>query len=115
MNNQRTIKFINTDASSIHGNLKVGSVYTSESGEWKLGGFEVLSSVKEDESAIYVSTHHTPIVGTEHTLTLREDIRKLSSRFRTICTTRAGSRRMGCHQKEPTLSRGLVQLWCANI
>ncbi|KID98782.1 protein kinase-like protein, partial [Metarhizium majus ARSEF 297] len=49
----RTIKFINTDASSIHGNLKVGSVYTSESGEWKLGGFEVLSSVKDDESAIY--------------------------------------------------------------
>ncbi|EFY93848.1 protein kinase-like protein [Metarhizium acridum CQMa 102] len=50
---RRTIKFINTDASSIHGNLKVGSVYTSESGEWKLGGFEVLSSVKDDESAIY--------------------------------------------------------------
>ena len=42
---QRTMKFINTDASSIHGNLRVGSVYTSESGEWKLGGFEVLSSV----------------------------------------------------------------------
>ncbi|KAG6296908.1 hypothetical protein E4U45_005634 [Claviceps purpurea] len=49
----KTVKFINTDASSIHGNLKVGSVYTSESGEWKLGGFEVLSSVKEDESVIY--------------------------------------------------------------
>ncbi|KAG6040014.1 hypothetical protein E4U41_001676 [Claviceps citrina] len=49
----KTVKFINTDASSIHGNLKVGSVYTSESGEWKLGGFEVLSSVKDDESVIY--------------------------------------------------------------
>ncbi|GAO17148.1 hypothetical protein UVI_02026760 [Ustilaginoidea virens] len=52
---ERTVKFINTDASSIHGNLKVGSVYTSESGEWKLGGFELLSSVKDDESALYVS------------------------------------------------------------
>ncbi|XP_044721293.1 kinase [Hirsutella rhossiliensis] len=49
----RTIKFINGDASSIHGSLKVGSVYTSESGEWKLGGFDVLSSVKDDESVIY--------------------------------------------------------------
>ncbi|KAJ6783267.1 hypothetical protein PWT90_06145 [Aphanocladium album] len=49
----RTLKFINSDASSIHGCIKVGSVYTSESGEWKLGGFEVLSSVKEDESTIY--------------------------------------------------------------
>lgn len=52
---QRTLKFINADASSIHGSLKVGSIYTSESGEWKLGGFEVLSSVKDDESIIYVS------------------------------------------------------------
>lgn len=53
---QRTVKFINEDASSIHGSLKVGSVYTSESGEWKLGGFDVLSSVKDDESIIYVRT-----------------------------------------------------------
>lgn len=50
------MKFINSDATSIHGSLKVGSVYTSESGEWKLGGFEVLSSVKDDESVIYVGT-----------------------------------------------------------
>ncbi|PKS07803.1 hypothetical protein jhhlp_006411 [Lomentospora prolificans] len=48
-----TVKFINKDASSIHGNLKVGSVYTSESGEWKLGGFEVLSDIKDDEAIIY--------------------------------------------------------------
>ncbi|KAK5987185.1 putative inactive serine/threonine-protein kinase scy1 [Cladobotryum mycophilum] len=49
----QTLKFVNGDASSIHGSLRVGSIYTSESGEWKLGGFEVLSSVKDDESAIY--------------------------------------------------------------
>ncbi|KAL2023795.1 hypothetical protein VTK56DRAFT_1062 [Thermocarpiscus australiensis] len=49
----RTIKFINDEASSVHGNLKVASVYTSESGEWKLGGFEVLSNVKEDDAIIY--------------------------------------------------------------
>lgn len=51
---KRTLKFVNDEAASIHGNLKVGSVYTSESGEWKLSGFEVLSSVKDDESIIYV-------------------------------------------------------------
>ncbi|SPQ21012.1 9c99bc62-b546-4ad8-a618-775b17dc1e98 [Thermothielavioides terrestris] len=49
----RTIKFINDEAASVHGNLKVASVYTTESGEWKLGGFEVLSNVKEDEAVIY--------------------------------------------------------------
>jgi SCY1-like protein 1 len=51
---QQTVKFINDDASSIHGSLKAGSIYTSESGEWKLGGFEVLSSLKDDEAIVYV-------------------------------------------------------------
>ena len=55
---QRTIKFINEDASSIHGSIKVGSIYTSESGEWKLGGFDVLSSLKDDESIIYARGPH---------------------------------------------------------
>lgn len=51
---KNTVKFINDEASSIHGNLKVASVYTSESGEWKLGGFEVLSNIKDDDVVIYV-------------------------------------------------------------
>ncbi|KAF7550978.1 hypothetical protein G7Z17_g5324 [Cylindrodendrum hubeiense] len=59
----RTIKFINDEASSIHGCLKVGSVYTSESGEWKLGGFDVLSSVKDDESIIYTYGSMVPDAG----------------------------------------------------
>ncbi|KAK3685874.1 armadillo-type protein [Podospora appendiculata] len=49
----RTVKFINDEASSVHGSLKVASVFTSESGEWKLGGFEVLSNVKDDDAVIY--------------------------------------------------------------
>jgi len=51
---QSTVRFINDEASSVHGNLKVASIYTSESGEWKLGGFEVLSNVKDDDAVIYV-------------------------------------------------------------
>ncbi|KAI1364881.1 armadillo-type protein [Xylaria arbuscula] len=49
----RTVKFINEEGSSIHGSLGVSSIYTSESGEWKLGGFEVLSNVKDDDAIIY--------------------------------------------------------------
>ncbi|KAI4862996.1 ARM repeat-containing protein [Hypoxylon rubiginosum] len=49
----RTVKFINDEGSSIHGSLRVASIYTSESGEWKLGGFEILSNVKDDEAIIY--------------------------------------------------------------
>ncbi|EWG40579.1 SCY1 protein kinase [Fusarium verticillioides 7600] len=59
----RTIKFINEDASSIHGSIKVGSIYTSESGEWKLGGFDVLSSLKDDESIIYTYGSLVPDAG----------------------------------------------------
>ncbi|KAI1098796.1 ARM repeat-containing protein [Jackrogersella minutella] len=49
----RTVKFINEEGSSIHGSLRAASIYTSESGEWKLGGFEILSNVKDDEAVIY--------------------------------------------------------------
>ncbi|ETN38970.1 uncharacterized protein HMPREF1541_07012 [Cyphellophora europaea CBS 101466] len=48
-----TLRFINTDASSVHGGVRVGSIFTNEAGEWKLGGFEVLSSVNEDDAVIY--------------------------------------------------------------
>ena len=48
-----TLKFINDDATSVHGNVRSSSIYTSESGEWKVGGFEVLSSMKEDDAIIY--------------------------------------------------------------
>lgn len=48
-----TLKFINNEAASVHGSVRVSSVYTSESGEWKLGGFDVLSSMNEDDALIY--------------------------------------------------------------
>jgi SCY1-like protein 1 len=48
-----TLRFINEDAASVHGNIRASSIYTSESGEWKVGGFEALSSMKEDDAVIY--------------------------------------------------------------
>jgi hypothetical protein len=51
---QSTLKFINEDASSVHGCVRASSIFTSEGGEWKLGGFEILSSMKEDDAVIYV-------------------------------------------------------------
>ncbi|KAF1928686.1 ARM repeat-containing protein [Didymella exigua CBS 183.55] len=47
-----TLKFINADASSIHGCIRPASIFFGESGEWKLGGFDALSSVKEDDSIL---------------------------------------------------------------
>ncbi|CAG7986553.1 unnamed protein product [Penicillium olsonii] len=48
-----TINFINAHASSVHGVVRASSVFISQSGEWKLGGFDILSSMKEDDAIIY--------------------------------------------------------------
>ncbi|KAJ5827523.1 Armadillo-like helical [Penicillium robsamsonii] len=55
-----TLKFINDDASSVHGAVRASSVFISESGEWKLGGFEILSSMKEDDAIIYTYGSSVP-------------------------------------------------------
>lgn len=41
------VKFLNLDAASTHGNLRPESIFISASGEWKLAGFEVLTSHAE--------------------------------------------------------------------
>ncbi|KAF1964938.1 ARM repeat-containing protein [Bimuria novae-zelandiae CBS 107.79] len=48
----KTLKFVNADATSIHACIRPASIFFSESGEWKLGGFDALSSVKEDDSVL---------------------------------------------------------------
>ena len=55
-----TLAFINDEASSVHGNVRLSSVYTGQSGEWRLGGFDVLSSLKEDDAIIYRHGTSTP-------------------------------------------------------
>lgn len=54
-NSQKTLSFINTEASSVHGNVRLSSIFITESGEWKLAGVELLSSMQEDDAIIYVS------------------------------------------------------------
>lgn len=52
---QNTLGFVNEEALSVHGNVRTSSIFISQSGEWRLGGLEVLSSMKEDDAVIYVS------------------------------------------------------------
>ncbi|KAJ1550927.1 hypothetical protein HK096_004190, partial [Nowakowskiella sp. JEL0078] len=42
------IKFLNNDCGIIHGNVKLSSIYTTKGGEWKLGGLDLLCSLKEE-------------------------------------------------------------------
>ena len=44
----------------IHGNIGVNSVYVTKSGEWKLGGFEVLHCIKEENSLLKSHRHMLP-------------------------------------------------------
>ena len=48
-----TLKFVNDDAKSVHGAVRASSIFTTESGEWKLGGFELVSSMNDEDAAIY--------------------------------------------------------------
>ncbi|KAH9858547.1 ARM repeat-containing protein [Lenzites betulinus] len=47
------LSFLNESASSTHGNVRVDSIFISSSGEWKLGGFDVLSNPKDDAAVLY--------------------------------------------------------------
>ena len=59
----KTLKFINDEASSVHGNIRASSIFTTESGEWKIGGLEVLSSMKEDDAVIFTQGSLVPDIG----------------------------------------------------
>ncbi|KAJ8455906.1 hypothetical protein ONZ45_g18842 [Pleurotus djamor] len=47
------LAFINDSAASTHGNICTESIFISPSGEWKLGGFELLSNPKDEASVLY--------------------------------------------------------------
>ncbi|KAG9291592.1 hypothetical protein G9A89_022011 [Geosiphon pyriformis] len=54
------LKFLNNDCSMIHGNVHISSIFTNKAGEWKLGGFELMSSSKEEDSIIYTCGGYLP-------------------------------------------------------
>ncbi|KAI9247622.1 armadillo-type protein [Sporodiniella umbellata] len=45
------IKFL-TSCDMVHGNVRIASIFTNKAGEWKLGGFELLCSMKEESPVI---------------------------------------------------------------
>ncbi|CAG8502064.1 926_t:CDS:10 [Paraglomus occultum] len=47
------LKFLNEDCQIIHGNVRIASIFTNKAGEWKLGGFELMSSIKEESPIIH--------------------------------------------------------------
>lgn len=61
-------------------------MFTSESGEWRLGGLDILSSMKEDDAVIYVSTMckaYLLLAGIDDF----EDLRGSLTRHQSLCTS----------------------------
>ncbi|KAJ7594647.1 hypothetical protein C8J56DRAFT_927286, partial [Mycena floridula] len=51
------LAFINDSCASSHGNVRIDSIFISPSGEWRLGGFELLSNPKDDAAVLYTYGH----------------------------------------------------------
>lgn len=51
---QIALAFLNDTCASTHGNLTIDSVFLAPSGEWRLGGFELLSTTKDDNPVLFV-------------------------------------------------------------
>ena len=51
---QIALAFVNESANATHGNVRLSSVFLSASGEWRLGGFEVLSNPTDPAAVLYV-------------------------------------------------------------
>ncbi|KAF8629253.1 hypothetical protein AX17_005832 [Amanita inopinata Kibby_2008] len=47
------LAFLNDACTSAHGRICVSSIFITPSGEWKLGGFELLSSPKDEAAVLY--------------------------------------------------------------
>ena len=50
------LAFVNDSCASTHGNVRLDSIFVANSGEWRLGGFEVLSNARDDAAVLYVRT-----------------------------------------------------------
>lgn len=57
------MKFINDEAGSVHGSIRTSSIFFSASGEWKLGGLDLCSSMKEDDAVIFTAASLMPDMG----------------------------------------------------
>ncbi|EMR09137.1 hypothetical protein PNEG_02480 [Pneumocystis murina B123] len=54
------LQFIHENALSVHGNVRISSIFVNESGEWKIFGLELFSLIKEKECILYTHGGRIP-------------------------------------------------------
>lgn len=102
----KTVAFINGEAASIHGNLRVSSFFTTESGEWKVAGFEALTCMKDDEHFI---TRYGGMVPDIYAITPPELQQKGFSELKTSSTTSLDAYQFACFVHACYGSQGSLQ------
>ncbi|KAL5039323.1 Nuclear aminoacylation-dependent tRNA export pathway component [Batrachochytrium dendrobatidis] len=60
------LKFLTQDCALIYANVRLTSIFSTQSGEWKLGGLDFLSSLKDENPPIF--RHAIMISSQEHTI-----------------------------------------------
>jgi SCY1-like protein 1 len=48
------LAFLNESVAATHGNIRKEAIFVAASGEWRLGGFDLLSNSKDDDAVLYV-------------------------------------------------------------
>ncbi|RKP26723.1 armadillo-type protein, partial [Syncephalis pseudoplumigaleata] len=56
----KMVHFLNNDCNLVHGNLRIGSIFVNGAGEWKLGGLELLSSLRDEHPFITINAGLIP-------------------------------------------------------
>lgn len=105
---QNTLAFVNEEAQSVHGSVRTSSIFISQSGEWRLGGLDVLSSMKEDDAIIYVG--YLAAIVLDQGLTTSADIWKSCTRFWTLCFPRSCEKWLGYNQASSGVCGRLARL-----
>lgn len=61
------LKFINIEGSCVHGNIRLNNVYITDSGEWKIGGFEFACNYKDDTmDYLTLYSNYNALVASKH-------------------------------------------------
>lgn len=92
----------------MHGAVRVSSIYTGESGEWKLGGFDILSSMKEEDAVIYVCHSLSVDLNEGNANTWIIDVRQSHARFCSVFSARDPKGGLGGNQTPSLTGSGCI-------
>lgn len=99
------LSFINDSVHATHGNLRLSSVFVAPGGDWRLGGFELQSSDKDQYPTLYVRCHtHTHTLehlylGDRAHPRIHKALWQLGAAIKHVYSSRSSSDRLLCFER----------------